>query len=131
MPTFTVTSIGKLGQNTSSTAGAVTLTGGASIWGLVIFAISAGSPSGVNTVSDSKSNTWVTGTPNSTGTYGGRTQLFWSTLTTALVASDTITEGSGTSKQRTIDVLRCQVDTGWVSPVLDKEIAGNGSSTAP
>jgi hypothetical protein len=131
VPVFTVTSIGALAQTSGATTGVVTLTAGASVGDLVVVGIASGSVSGVNTIIDSKGNTWTAGAINNTGTFSGRTQLFWSVLTAALLTGDTITENSGTSKQRTIDVLRCQVDTGWAgtsATVADQQVGSNGAT---
>jgi hypothetical protein len=126
---LTATALGSAasaGAVTSQSTGA--LVASAPVGALVVVGVSSSASGSVFSLSDTKSNTW-TGSTSILSTSFGKSTVFWSVLTTALVSGvDSISLGVTTSAQYTIRATRYDTPAGTSASVKDVETSGSNTT---
>jgi hypothetical protein len=132
---ITVTSINTATGGASITSLALSVPGTVAAGNLVIVPVQSGQ-NGNGTVSDTQSNSYTLLTsvhPDNTGT-SGTTQLFYSSITTRLTSSDTITYSTGGSRTSIAASACYATGIATSSPVdvgVTKTATGNGGHMSP
>jgi hypothetical protein len=125
-----ITQLGTLAETANATSHPITLGSTTSVGDLVVVGFICGSASATMTVSDTKSNTWTSGTAIATPSAQGKTQTFWSVITSANASGDTITMSTGATSTRCAGIaISFSGSSGTSATVRDVEVQ-SGSSTA-